>query len=266
MASASSDTGEQPMQMLFNPLSATLIAVPLLLVLWMLTRRNGFLVAIVIINLMLWLSATPWLSRNVQSLLEDRAGEPSAETLPRADAIVVLGGTLSPPELPATDANLSAAADRLVYATRLYKLGKAPMILISGGNADGTGTTDAESVHGAALLGDWGVPASAILTETESINTYENAVYSKLMLEQHGLKTVLLVTSAMHMPRALATFRSAGIEATAAPTDFEASGSGPSGLADWAADPAALTVTTKTLREYVGWLVYRSRGWITADK
>jgi uncharacterized SAM-binding protein YcdF (DUF218 family) len=250
------------MQMLFNPLSATLIAVLLLLILWLLTRRNGFLVAIVVVNLLLWLSATPWLSRNTQSLLEQRAGGLSAESLPRADAIVVLGGTLSPPEPAATDANLSAAADRLVYATRLYKLGKAPIVLIAGGNADGTGAANAESVHAAQLLGEWGIPASAILTETESTNTYENAVYSKLMLDQHGLKTVLLVTSAMHMPRALATFRSAGIEATPAPTDFEASGSGPPGLADWAADPAALAVTTRTLREYVGWLVYRSRGWI----
>ena len=253
------------MQMLFNPLSATLIAVLLLLILWLLTRRNGFLDAIVVVNLLLWFSATPWLSRNTQSLLEQRAGGLSAESLPRADAIVVLGGTLSPPEPAATDANLSAAADRLVYATRLYKLGKAPIVLIAGGNVDGTGAANAESVHAAQLLGEWGIPASAILTETESINTYENAVYSKLMLDQHGLKTVLLVTSAMHMPRALATFRSAGIEATPAPTDFEASGSGPPGLANWAADPAALAVTTRTLKEYVGWLVYRSRGWIAGD-
>jgi uncharacterized SAM-binding protein YcdF (DUF218 family) len=253
------------MQMLFNPLSATLIAVLLLLILWLLTRRNGFLVAIVVVNLLLWLSATPWLSRNTQSLLEHRAGGLSAESLPRADAIVVLGGALSPPEPAAADANLSAAADRLVYAMRLYKLGKAPVVLIAGGNADGTGAANAESVHAAELLGEWGIPASAILTETESINTYENAVYSKLMLDQHGLKTVLLVTSAMHMPRALATFRSAGIEATPAATDFEASGSGPSGLANWAADPAALAVTTRTLKEYVGWLVYRSRGWIAGD-
>jgi len=253
------------MQMLFNPLSATLIAIPLLLILWLLTRRNGFLVAIVVVNLLLWLSATPWLSHNVQSLLEHRAGERNAESLPRADAIVVLGGILSPPGSSSTDANLSAAADRLVYATRLYKLAKAPIVLVSGGNANSAETTDAESVHGAALLGDWGIPANAILTETESTNTYENAVFSKLMLDRHGLKTVLLVTSAMHMPRALATFRSAGVEATPAPTDFEASARGPSGLGDWAADPAALAVTTRTLKEYVGWLVYRSRGWIAAD-
>ena len=253
------------MQMLFNPLSATLIAVLVLLLLWMLTHRSGFLVAIVVVSLLLWLSATPWLSHNVQALLERRAGEAFAESLPRADAIVVLGGTLSPPDTSGTNANLSAAADRLVYAAHLYQLGKAPVILISGGHRGGSGATDAESVHAAALLAGWGIPASAILTETESVNTYENAVYSKLMLDQHGLKSVLLVTSAMHMPRALATLRSAGVTATPAPTDFEASGSGPSGLFAWTANPAALEVMTRALKEYVGWFIYRSRGWIADD-
>jgi len=174
----------------------------------------------------------------------------------------VLGGSLTPPASPGSDANLSAAADRLVYAARLYELGKAPTILISGGRGTDTATMDAESVHAAALLGRWGIPTSAILTETESVNTYENAVYSKLMLDQYNLRTVLLVTSALHMPRALATFESAGIEATAAATDFETSVPATSGLAAWIADPAALEGTTRALKEYLGRLVYRQRGWI----
>ncbi len=249
--------------MLVNPLSAALAALIVLLGLWLLTRRNAFLIATVVVIVLLWLAATPWVSHNLQSSLEGRATEASADALPKADAIVVLGGTLSPPVSSQLSANLSAAADRLVYAARLYALGKAPVILISGGHAAG-GTMDAESVHAAALLGDWGIPASAVLTETESINTYENAVYSKLMLKQHGLKRVLLVTSAMHMPRALATFRSAGVEATPAATDFEASGPGQSGLLAWTANPQALDATTRALKEYVAWLVYRQRGWIGA--
>ena len=69
----------------------------------------------------------------------------------------------------------------------------------------------------------------------------------------------------MHMPRALATFRSAGIDATPAAMDFEASGPGPSGLLAWTASPATLEVTTRALKEYVGWLVYRNREWIGDD-
>jgi len=251
--------------MLFNPLNAALLAILALLTLWLATRRGGFLVATVVVVGLLWLMATPLVSGGLQSLLESQSAELPAEALPKADAIVVLGGTLSPPATQESDANLSAAADRLVYAARLYALGKAPVILISGGHRGGGGAKDAESVHAAALLAGWGVPASAILTETGSVNTYENAVYTELMLDQHQLKSVLLVTSAMHMPRALATFRSAGVDATPAATDFEASGPGPAGLAAWMASPASLDVSTRVLKEYVGRLVYRNRGWIGGD-
>jgi uncharacterized SAM-binding protein YcdF (DUF218 family) len=217
----------------------------------------------VVVTGLLWLLATPWLSRNLQTSIESQVSEVSADALPKTDAIVVLGGTLTPPASAGSDANLSAAADRLVYAARLYKLGKSPIILISGGNPVGAGTMDAESVHAAALLRGWGIPADAILTETESVNTYENAVYSKLMLDQHGLKSILLVTSALHMPRALATFESAGVQAIPAATDFETTAPGASGMEAWIADPAALEGTTRALKEYFGRLVYRQRGWIT---
>ncbi len=249
--------------MLFNPLSAVLSALLVFLLLWLLTRRGAFLVAMAVVTGLLWLLATPWASRNLQSLLENQAGEVSAEALPKTDAIVVLGGTLTPPASPGHDANLSAAADRLVYAARLYQLRKSPIILISGGNATGTGAMDAESVHAAALLRSWGIPADAILTETESVNTYETAVYTKLMLDQHSLKSILLVTSALHMPRALATFESAGVQAIPAATDFEAKAPAASGIEAWVADPAALERTTRAMKEYFGWLAYRQRGWIT---
>ncbi len=249
--------------MFFNPLSAILSALLVLLLLWLLTRRGAFLVAMVVVTGLLWLLATPWVSRNLQSLIESQAGEVSAEALPRADAIVVLGGTLAPPASPGGDANLSAAADRLVYAAKLYRLEKSPIILISGGNATGAGTLDAEAVHAAALLRDWGIPADAILTETESVNTYENAVYTKLMLDQHSLKSILLVTSALHMPRALATFESAGIQAIPAATDFESRLPAAAGMEAWIAEPGALEGTSRALKEYFGRLVYRQRGWIT---
>lgn len=247
-----------------NPLSAALLAVLLCLLVVLFLRRRGFIVIAIVVIGVLWLAATPVMSHALKTLLESSSGELPAEALPAADAIVVLGGTLSPPASAGGSANLSAAADRLVFAAKLYELGKAPTILISGGNGSrtGAGPMDAESVHAAALLTAWGVPTSAILTETESVNTYENAVYSKLMLDQHDLKKILLVTSALHMPRALATFQSAGIDATPAATDFESSASRPSGLEAWVANPAALEGTTRVLKEYAGWIVYRQRGWI----
>ena len=252
--------------MIFNPLSTALLAILALLALWLLTRRGFFLVTLVIVVGLTWLLSTPAMSRGLQSLLERQISDVPAESLPKVDAIVVLGGTLTPPPGDGGEANLSAAADRLVYAARLYKLGKAPVILVSGGYGGEDDSMRAESVHAATLLESWGIPKSAILTETESTNTYENATFTKLMLEQHGLDRVLLVTSAMHMPRALATFRSAGIRVRPAPTDFESTYRHVTGIARWTADPGSLAITTRALKEFAGWFVYRQRGWIEDDE
>jgi uncharacterized SAM-binding protein YcdF (DUF218 family) len=66
-----------------------------------------------------------------------------------------------------------------------------------------------------------GVPPDAVQVEDHSRSTYENARQTAQLLEQQKLQQVLLVTSALHLPRALATFRAAGIDALPAPTDFE---------------------------------------------
>jgi uncharacterized SAM-binding protein YcdF (DUF218 family) len=101
--------------------------------------------------------------------------------------------------------------------------GKARFVIASGGALR---KGPAETYAMAALLTAWGVPQEAIILETASRNTYENAINSKRLLEAHGLHQVLLVTSALHMPRALALFRALGIDAGPAPTDFEVVESG----------------------------------------
>jgi uncharacterized SAM-binding protein YcdF (DUF218 family) len=65
-----------------------------------------------------------------------------------------------------------------------------------------------------------GVPRAAILEESGSRNSHENAAYTGHPLLAHNLHRILLVTSAIAMPRALAAFRHQGIDAIAAPTDF----------------------------------------------
>ena len=107
-----------------NLLNGALAAILVLLALWLVTRRGGFIVAVVVVVAIAWLLATPLVSDALQSWLEDETPRVPAESLPKADAIVVLGGTLAPPAAPGESANLSAAADRLVHAARLYALGR----------------------------------------------------------------------------------------------------------------------------------------------
>ena len=109
--------------------------------------------------------------------------------------------------------DFSDAMDRLLHGFRLYRAGKAPLILISGGHVPmfGMGTqTEAEAAR--SVLEEWGVPESAILVDTRSKNTVENGTFSRDLLASRGIHRALLVTSALHMPRAVAAFRKAGLE------------------------------------------------------
>ena len=101
---------------------------------------------------------------------------------------------------------------------------------------------------------------SAIVRAGSSLNTRQNAVQTRPILEARQMREVLLVTSALHMRRAAATFRKAGIAVIPAPTDFETLGGSVSAL-DWLPDAGALLGTTRAIKEYVGFVVYRLRGW-----
>lgn len=113
-----------------------------------------------------------------------------------------------------------------------------------------------------------GVPKSAVIQESSSANTYENAVDVKAILEARKLHKVLLVTSALHMSRALALFKHQGIDAIAAPCDFSSSAlAWEANTSSWQAlatglipDVANLTSTTKSIKEMVGIAVYRLMG------
>jgi uncharacterized SAM-binding protein YcdF (DUF218 family) len=138
------------------------------------------------------------------------------------DAIVVLGGAISPahpPEQPLPDLNESA--DRVWHAARLFHRGLAPRIIVSGGSFlaryGGPATTEAEAMR--VFLVDLGVPAAAITDEGKALNTIENIRNVRAIV---GQGRVALVTSAYHMPRALQIAARAGLSVGAFPTDFMA--------------------------------------------
>jgi uncharacterized SAM-binding protein YcdF (DUF218 family) len=176
------------------------------------------------------------------------------------DAVVVLGGgiTPAPPDWPYPD--LGQGADRVWHAARIYRAGKAPRVILSGGRLPWLGARASEAVAMRQFLTDLGVPPDAVWIENHSRSTHENALQTARLLEQHGLQQVLLVTSALHLPRALATFRAAGINALPAPTDFEVMPEPPH-LLRWLPDAEALFDSTRALKEYWGLWVYRWRGW-----
>jgi uncharacterized SAM-binding protein YcdF (DUF218 family) len=191
--------------------------------------------------------------------------------LPTADAIVVLGGATRPQREPRPWIDLMEESDRIVHGARLYQQGKAPFLILSGGRIDWDGNNSAsESADMAAIAQAFGVPSSAILQDPTSLNTHENAVNVKQILQQRNFNRILLVTSAMHMPRSIAIFKKQGIDAIPAPTDFlvgenelQDSLKTPEGkLLNLLPDAGNLYHFTRALKEYIGIGVYRLRGWL----
>ncbi|MFO1352892.1 MAG: YdcF family protein [Gammaproteobacteria bacterium] len=246
------------------PLTLALAAIMVSAIALGLDRRRwaGYALGVALVGL--WLCSTPAITDALRASLETRYPPLTMAQLPSADAIVVLGGGVegaAPPYRLYPD--LGGSADRVWFAARLFKAGKAPLIIASGGRLPWTGAAQAEAPAIVELLEELGVPSAALAVESESLNTYQNAVNVKPILQQRGLRSILLVTSAMHMTRALGTFRAQGIEVYPAPTDYEFVPA-PASLLRWLPDAAALAGTTQVLKEYFGTLVYRWRGWSDA--
>jgi len=148
--------------------------------------------------------------------------------------------------------------ERLLVSYDLLRTGRAKHVIVSGGYA-GSG----DRVNEARVLGrqleDWGIARDRIVLEPRARNTHENAVESTTLVKQRGYRTLLLVTSAYHMPRALDCFRAVGVHVDALPVDFRASGS--ECPREWLPRAGHLETSEAVLRETFGRWVYRVRGY-----
>jgi uncharacterized SAM-binding protein YcdF (DUF218 family) len=168
--------------------------------------------------------------------------------LPKADAIVVLGGgdrydwmkreAVNADELPYS---------RVAAGARAWQAGRAPLVILSGGR----GGRDTEADGMARAMARLGVPGSALLLEQRSRDTRDNALYTAELAQARGVHHVLLVTSSVHMPRASLWFRDAGIRVTpvAVPEPSPRTGG-----ARWLPSRGALWRSGRAIKEYAGLL------------
>ena len=107
----------------------------------------------------------------------------------------------------------------------------------------------------ARQLESWGIARDRLLTEGGSRNTRENAGFSARLVRDHKLTTLVLITSAAHMPRALAAFQAEGLAPDALPVDYRAFD--PEKADErWLPRAQALAASTAALREMMGRIVY----------
>ncbi|MGI0490674.1 YdcF family protein [Alkalinema pantanalense CENA528] len=246
---------------------------PLGLALWMLVaaivlilrkRSRLALIPIALSTVILLVSSSgAFSSFLVRSLEKQNLPQP----LPNAQAIAVLGGATQSALPPRPWVEMSDEGDRVLYAAKLYRDGKAPKVILSGGRIGWRGPGISEAEDMATFMETMGVPRSAMLLEPNSLNTRENAVNIQKIAEQNQISQMLLVTSAMHMPRSLMIFRKLGMNPIPATTDFIVTTpnqppSLQSFLLNLLPEAENLRSTTRAIKEYIGMLIYWLKGWV----
>lgn len=188
------------------------------------------------------------------------------EDLPVCDAIVMLGGGVEPSPHEVGGLHLTSAGDRLVMALELARLGKAPVLCVGGGAAalDRRQWIEAELIKRA--IDERGLSTVPVISLGACADTHDEALRTRRLADEHGWKRILLVTSAAHQRRALATFRQQKLEVVPAPCNFLT-------VMSPAAEPPIFGLPTllgfglfsNWLHEEIGWIEYRRRGWIGGE-
>lgn len=199
--------------------------------------------------------------------LERPYADVNIAALPQADAIVLLGAGAHPARLEVAQMHLTGAADRLVMALELSRLGKAPVLVLGGAVMDFPEGEKRESETVRNWMVERNLARGEVIALPGCADTHDEALFTAKLASERGWKHLLLVTSANHMRRASATFRTAGLNVTPAPCNFLTSLSEP---ASW--DPPGVprhggfAKISTWLHEAIGWIEYRRRGWIDPSK
>jgi uncharacterized SAM-binding protein YcdF (DUF218 family) len=208
---------------------------------------------------LLYLASTPWVARWATWTLERQNPPLAVESLPTADAIVVLAGSIA--AMPRADGSIHVfargASDRFETGLAAFKAGRAPVIVFGSGR---TGVPDAPDE------GEWnrrralerGIPAAAAISASPALYTSDESENVADQLRALGAREIILCSSASHLPRALRHYQALGLRVTPLPSDFATRGP----VEGWSATlliprAIALAMTDNCFREWIGALFGR---------
>lgn len=203
------------------------------------------------------------LGENLLASLERPYIRSNLNDLPVCDAVVMLGGTHRLSVYDAFGFDLGNASDRIITAIELMRLRKAKVLVLSGG----TSVEGSNKFNPALLLQKWimawNIPAGQVVYLSPCRNTQEEALAVKELAGQQKWNRFLLVSSAAHLRRAEAVFKSTHLDVTPVGCDFQAIGtekstrfSGP------VPRSASIFLLENYLHEELGWWLYRANGWV----
>ena len=162
--------------------------------------RRGFrmLLWLVVIGLVVYAGLVAWVY-----VQEISVAEPSDY-----DSIIVLGAQVQPSGEPSVQLRW-----RLDRAREVYDQSPC-LIVVTGGQGDNEPAPEGDVMR--AVLVSEGVPEAHVVSDPESVNTQQNLDNAWAILQQHGLKRPVVVTSDYHLPRAMRMMQDMGLDAQGA--------------------------------------------------
>lgn len=176
------------------------------------------------------------------------------------DGIIVLGASI---DLDMSAAHgtpvVSTSADRILMTAALARKYPKARVVYTGGSPNLISDDAKEADFAAGIFESLGIDKSRLILERRSRNTYENALFTKAMVDPKPGERWLLVTSAYHMPRSIGLFRKVGFVVEPCPVDWRVgTGQDVFSFTDVAED--GLSRTNVAVREWLGLMTYRAVG------
>lgn len=249
-------------------------------IVWFLAQPSTALLVLLLLGVFLLWTRWAWAGRRLVALagilllvaglsplgqvitwpLEDRFPLADLSQGPPPDGIIILGGSVDTHVGLARNVSaLNESAERMTEAIILARRFPEARVVFSGGGARLIYEGRKEAVDATALLTEMGLAPERLEVEDRSLNTYQNAVYTRELVKPQPGERWLLVTSAFHMPRAIGCFRQVGFQGVEAwPVDYRTRG--PQDWLRFFDKPSeGLRRVDIIAREWVGLLVY----WLT---
>lgn len=243
---------------LLFPANILILFATMATIFWLMRWRKLALFALITGLSWVFLWSLPVTTLIAGGYLEQRYPQRPAHEYPRVDAIVVLGG-----HIQGNRHNWFEEFDRSLVVSResiaadLYKAQRADLILLSGGALKGSVSDTASMSRSLQMMG---IPAESILQETQSQNTLENARLTDQTLRNLERQQILLVTSALHMPRAMTAFEGRPMIVTPASLPPQIKWPPSNQTPVWIPNLHTLLASQSIIKEYVGLILY----WVQA--
>ncbi|WP_027417635.1 YdcF family protein [Aneurinibacillus terranovensis] len=215
---------------------------------WLFRRDRKAACLSLLFAIVMYVFSTPYVGDMFIQSLEKRYHPPAAMD---GDVLVMLGGgaTADTPDADGTGQLSGSGANRLLTTVRLFKQTGLPIILSGGQVYSDSGS---EALIAKRQLITMGVPEAKILTDNKSLNTAENARYTKLLLQKYHFTRAVLITSAFHMERAVRNFAKDGIRVIPYPTDYKSDIHPGVYTNRFAPSSDALSKVAIAVKEYIG--------------